>query len=100
MKVHWGIYIWHGTGYFLLVHPAEFGFAGRTSDREVRFINRTDRAAPEQGRYDHRGVLGRMLNYGKVVVRGTGVSASPFGPISQPLDFKRAIEEAEATEAK
>jgi hypothetical protein len=46
-----------------------------------------------------------MLNYGKVVVRGTGVSASPFGPISQPLDFKRAghrrIEEAiEATEAK
>jgi uncharacterized membrane protein YdbT with pleckstrin-like domain len=121
-KVHWGIYIWPtfwtvvSFGFllpitffwfiFALMYQlnsdfavtnkrliAKFGFINRTTIEQR--LNKVDTIIVNQG------VLGRMLNYGKVVVRGTGVSASPFGPISQPLDFKRAIEEAiEATEAK
>ncbi|WP_161495051.1 PH domain-containing protein [Caulobacter sp. BP25] len=72
---------------------AKFGFINRTTIEQR--LNKVDTIIVNQG------VLGRILNYGKIIVRGTGVSASPFGPIAQPLDFKRAIEEAiEATEAR
>lgn len=41
-----------------------------------------------------QGILGRILNYGTVVVRGTGGTPSHFPYIDKPLDFcKRILEE-------
>ncbi len=121
-KVHWAIYIWPTfwtliTGglalpvtffwyvFALLYHLnsdfavtnkrliAKFGFISRTTIEQR--LNKIDTIIVNQG------ILGRMLNYGKITVRGTGVSASPFGPIANPLDFKRSIEQAiEAYEKK
>jgi uncharacterized membrane protein YdbT with pleckstrin-like domain len=38
-------------------------------------------------------LLGRMLNFGTVMVHGTGGAFEPLSPVGDPLAFKRAIEE-------
>ena len=40
-----------------------------------------------------QGVLGRMFDFGDVVVRGTGGSIDPFTNLSKPLHFRRAVQE-------
>jgi len=36
-------------------------------------------------------VLGRLLNYGTVIVRGTGGGLSPLAYVSEPLLLRRAV---------
>jgi uncharacterized membrane protein YdbT with pleckstrin-like domain len=40
-----------------------------------------------------QGMIGRMLNFGTVAVRGTGGSTDTFALISYPMEFKRAVQE-------
>jgi uncharacterized membrane protein YdbT with pleckstrin-like domain len=39
------------------------------------------------------GLLGRMLGYGTVVVRGTGGSPEPFKNVAHPLEFRRQVQQ-------
>lgn len=39
-------------------------------------------------------ILGRVFNYGRVMVRGMGVGEVLLPPIEDPISFRRAIEEA------
>jgi uncharacterized membrane protein YdbT with pleckstrin-like domain len=41
-------------------------------------------------------ILGRLLNYGRVMVRGMGVGEVVLPPIEDPISFRRAIEKAKA----
>lgn len=41
-----------------------------------------------------QSVLGRMLNYGRLAVRGMGIGEVILPPISNPLAFRQAIEKA------
>lgn len=41
-----------------------------------------------------QGILGRILNYGRVVVRGMGVGEMVLPPIADPILFRKAIEKA------
>lgn len=38
-------------------------------------------------------LLGRMLGYGSVVIRGTGGTPEPFSTIAHPLEFRRQVQE-------
>jgi uncharacterized membrane protein YdbT with pleckstrin-like domain len=38
-------------------------------------------------------ILGRILGYGSIVLRGTGGSTEPFEKIALPLEFRRQIQE-------
>jgi uncharacterized membrane protein YdbT with pleckstrin-like domain len=38
-------------------------------------------------------ILGRVLGYGTVIVRGTGGSPEPFPRISDPLEFRKHVQE-------
>jgi uncharacterized membrane protein YdbT with pleckstrin-like domain len=38
-------------------------------------------------------ILGRIFNYGSIVLRGTGGSSEPFHNIAAPLEFRRQIQE-------
>jgi uncharacterized membrane protein YdbT with pleckstrin-like domain len=38
-------------------------------------------------------VLGRMLGYGTVVVRGTGGTPEPFDTVAHPLEFRRQVQQ-------
>src|SRR5262245_4043199 len=42
-------------------------------------------------------VVGRLLNYGTVIVRGTGGSFNPLAFVSAPLPLRRAVRLAEQT---
>lgn len=39
-----------------------------------------------------QSIIGRMLDYGTVIVTGTGISHAPFKGIMDPLAFKRAVD--------
>jgi len=41
-----------------------------------------------------QGVIGRIFNYGRVMVRGMGVGEIVLPPIEDPLKFRKAIEKA------
>lgn len=47
----------------------------------------------------YQGFLGRLLGFGTVVVRGTGVGEVFLPPLRDPLTFRRAIEVAVNQEA-
>lgn len=47
-----------------------------------------------------QGVLGRILGYGRVMVRGMGVGEVVLPPIEQPIRFKKAIEHARSQARK
>jgi uncharacterized membrane protein YdbT with pleckstrin-like domain len=38
-------------------------------------------------------IAGRLLNYGSIVIRGTGGSLQPFSNLAKPLEFRRQIQE-------
>ena len=39
----------------------------------------------------HQGIWGRLLDYGTVVVKGTGGGVEPLKNIDRPLDFRSEI---------
>ncbi len=43
----------------------------------------------------NQGVLGRMLDFGTLVVAGTGTSHEPIAGISRPIEFRKAFIEAQ-----
>ena len=42
-----------------------------------------------------QGMMGRMLNYGTLVISGTGTSHAPITGISEPMAFRKAFIEAQ-----
>lgn len=42
-----------------------------------------------------QGIIGRMLNFGTLVISGTGTAHAPLGGIADPLAFRRAFVEAQ-----
>lgn len=57
-----------------------------TSARDL-FVNRIEGVSVEQG------ILGRLLGYGNVVVRGTGGGRDVFRAIGQPFALHRSLQE-------
>lgn len=43
-----------------------------------------------------QGVLGRIFGYGNVIIRGMGVGEVVLPPIEAPIEFRRAVQEAQA----
>jgi uncharacterized membrane protein YdbT with pleckstrin-like domain len=39
------------------------------------------------------GIVGRVLGYGSVVVRGTGGTPEPFRKVGHPLEFRRQVQQ-------
>ena len=42
-----------------------------------------------------QGVLGRLFNFGTLVISGTGTSNAPIAGISEPMGFRKAFIEAQ-----
>jgi uncharacterized membrane protein YdbT with pleckstrin-like domain len=51
------------------------------------FLSKVESVRVEQG------LLGRMLGYGSIVVRGTGGTAEPFDNVHSPLEFRRQVQQ-------
>jgi len=98
-----------GTGFFLLLIAGlciGFGFLTRKSV-EMGVTNK--RVITKSGILSRRtlellltkvesigveeGILGRMVGYGTVIVRGTGGTPEPFKNIANPLEFRRQVQQ-------
>lgn len=62
---------------------AKFGFI-RRSTVELR-LEKVESIGVDQS------ILGRILGYGTIVVKGTGGTATPIPSISKPLEFRRVV---------
>jgi uncharacterized membrane protein YdbT with pleckstrin-like domain len=51
------------------------------------FLNKIESVGVDQN------IVGRILGYGDIVIRGTGGSLEPFRGVSSPLEFRRQIQE-------
>jgi len=63
----------------------QIGLMGRMTE-EV-FLNKIESIGVDQT------VMGRMLGYGTVTIRGTGGSFEPFERVSAPLELRRQIQD-------
>lgn len=62
---------------------AKFGFIRRTTV-ELR-LDKVESIGVNQG------IMGRLLGYGNIVVKGTGGTGTPIPSIKNPLDFRRVV---------
>lgn len=44
-----------------------------------------------------QSIWGRMLNFGTIVVKGTGGTRQPFSTIATPFEFRKAVQDQVAT---
>jgi uncharacterized membrane protein YdbT with pleckstrin-like domain len=66
---------------------AKFGFISR-STVEIN-INKVESIQV------HQGILGRIFDYGSLVIAGAGTPQAPIPGISKPMEFRRAFMEAQ-----
>ena len=74
---------------------SEFAVTNKRVVIKVGFINRKTLemvlTKVETIRVD-QSILGRVLNYGTIVVTGTGGTNEPFKSIANPLEFRRQVQ--------
>ena len=86
-----------GVGIDRAIHYAssEFAITNKRVVIKVGFINRKTLemvlTKVETIRVD-QSILGRVLNYGTIVVTGTGGTNEPFTSIANPLEFRRQVQ--------
>ena len=86
-----------GVGIDRAIHFAssEFGITNKRVVIKVGFINRKTLemvlTKVETIRVD-QSILGRMLNYGTIVVTGTGGTNEPFTSLANPMEFRRQVQ--------
>ena len=81
---------------FITWKSAEFSVTNKRVVLKVGFIQR-ETAEMFLNKIESVGVdqsiFGRVLGYGDIVFRGTGGSLEPFQRVSEPLEFRRQIQE-------
>lgn len=85
-----------GIASFINYSSSEFGITNKRVLAKMGFIRRNSLEVlltKVEGIQVNQGVLGRILGYGTIVVRGTGGAKDPFHKISAPLEFRRKAQE-------
>lgn len=109
-KTHWVVYVLpvlfipiYGIGLIFLLFAWLYTIStdlGVTNKRVIGkwgFISRRtieQRLDKIEGVQVHQGILGRILNYGTIIVTGTGGSGTPIPNIANPLEFRAAVNAA------
>ena len=90
-------------GTFIKYSTSEFGLSNKRVLMKVGFIRRNSievLLSKVEGIQVNQGILGRVLDYGSIIVSGTGGMNDPFHNITNPMEFRRKVQEQiEATEA-
>lgn len=75
---------------------SEFGLTNKRVLIKVGFISRKSLEtllSKVEGIQVDQGLIGRMLNYGTIIITGTGGTQSPFKKISDPFEFRKRVQE-------
>lgn len=85
-----------GIASFMNYTTSEFVVTNKRVLVKVGFIRRNSLKTPltkVEGVQVNQGILGRVLDYGTIVITGTGGSKEPFHKISAPLEFRKKVQE-------
>lgn len=109
-KTHWIVFLlpvllipFMGLGLIFLlftwlyVISTDLGVTNKRVIGKWGFVSRRtieQRLDKVEGVQVHQGILGRLLNFGTVVVTGTGGSGTPIPNIADPLAFRSAVNAA------
>lgn len=80
----------------LRVMTTELALTNRRVMAKTGFIRRDSvelRLEKVEGIIVNQGILGRLLNYGTIVISGTGGIRTPIPFIRNPLEFRRVVNE-------
>jgi len=87
--------IW-GISSFISLKTSEFGITNKRVLIKTGFIRRDSLETlltKVEGIQVNQGMLGRILNYGTIIVKGTGGTSNPFHKIDAPLEFRKKVQE-------
>jgi len=96
-----------GLGFLFLVSAylryisTELAITNKRLIAKVGFISRKTieiNLSKVEGLRIEQGILGRMLNFGTIIVNGSGASHAPIVGISNPIEFRKHV--LEKTENK
>ena len=83
---------------WIRVHTTELAITNKRVIAKFGFISRNTMEISIQKVESiqvHQSLMGRMLDYGTLVISGTGTSHAPIPSISDPMAFRRAFVEAQ-----
>ncbi len=81
---------------FISFKTSEFGVTNKRVLVKVGWIRRNSLEtllAKVEGIQVNQGILGRILNYGTIAVKGTGGTSNPFHKIEAPFEFRKKVQE-------
>ncbi|MDD2763597.1 MAG: PH domain-containing protein [Opitutaceae bacterium] len=81
---------------FVNAKSSEFAVTNKRVMMKFGFIRRTSLEVlltKVEGITVDQSILGRMFNFGTIVVGGTGGSKTPFPKIADPMRFRREVQE-------
>ena len=90
------IAIIHGIASLISYKSSEFGITNKRVLAKAGFIRRNSMEvllAKVEGIQVNQGILGRILDYGTIIISGTGGSQNPFHKISSPLELRKKAQE-------
>jgi uncharacterized membrane protein YdbT with pleckstrin-like domain len=102
-RLHWTIFVSLKALLTLLVAPlvaratSEFAVTNRRVIIKVGLVSRKTvelNLEKVESIGVEQTILGRVLGYGTIVVVGTGGTKEPFARITDPMGFRRAVNEA------
>jgi uncharacterized membrane protein YdbT with pleckstrin-like domain len=108
-ELHWSVFFSLKALLTLFIHPlieratSEFAVTNRRVIIKVGLISRRT-VELKLEKIESIGVdqtiLGRILGYGTITVRGTGGTNEPFRGLARPLEFRKAVNEASEAHAR
>ncbi len=81
---------------FISFKTSEFGITNKRVLIKVGFIRRNSLETLLQkveGIQVNQGILGRIFNYGTILIKGTGGTSNPFHKIEAPMEFRKKVQE-------
>lgn len=81
---------------FISFKTSEFGRTNKRVLIKVGFIRRNyleTLLTKVEGIQVNQGILGRIFNYGTILIKGTGETSKPFHKIEAPMQFRKKAQE-------
>ena len=81
---------------FISFKTSEFGITNKRVLIKVGFIRRNSLETlltKVEGIQVNQGILGRIFNYGTILIKGTGGTSNPFHKIEAPMRFRKKAQE-------
>ena len=94
----WGFGLVFWVAAYIRYKTTELAFTNKRVIAKVGFISRQTvelTISKVESIQVHQGVLGRIFNFGTLIISGAGNPQAPIAGISNPMGFRRAFMEAQ-----